>query len=199
MSGNDTRLTVGFERPTVVRDLEPDDEAATLALFDECRDWFEYATGQPSGPGDVQGLYYALPEGCDVSQKRLLVAEVDGRIGALVDVVLSYPADDECTVGGFLVAPAYRRSRLGTALAEALCEEAARRGIRRVHTTVTTGWHPRIQFLRHLGFAIDTAAVEQGGNRNTGPRERPVHRAVLDLGRRTGSQPPPGHPAGSSE
>lgn len=186
VSGDDTRLTVGFETPTVVRDLKPDDEAATLALFDECRDWFEFATGQPSGPGDVQGLYYALPEGCDVSQKRLLVAEVEGRIGALVDVVLGYPADDECTVGGFLVAPAYRRRRLGTALAEALREEAAKRGIRRVHTTVTVGWRPGVQFLRHLGFTVDTAPVEQHGNRNAGPRERPVHRAVLDLGRRAG-------------
>ena len=181
------RLTVGFESPTVVRELEPDDEAATLALFEECRDWFEFATGQPSGPGDVQGLYYALPDGCDVTQKRLLVAEVDGRISALVDVVLSYPAVDECTVGGFLVAPAHRRRRLGTALAEALCEEAATRGIRRVHTTVTTGWRPGIRFLHHLGFTIDTTPAEQRGNRNTGPRERPVHRAVLDLDhRRTG-------------
>src|SRR5690606_34179421 len=102
---------------------------------------------------------------------------------------------DECTVGGFLVAPAYRRRRLGTALAEALREEAAKRGIRRVHTTVTVGWRPGVQFLRHLGFTVDTAPVEQHGNRNAGPRERPVHRAVLALGRRAGRCPPRGRPA----
>lgn len=184
MSGTDLRLSVDFERPTVVRDLAPEDEAAVLALFDECRDWFEFATGQPAGPGDVQSLYYALPVGCDITQKRLLVAEVDGRIRALVDVVLGHPTADGCTVGGFLVAPAVRRRGLGTLLAETLCEEAAELGIRRVHTTVTVGWHLGVQFLRHLGFTVDSAPVGQRGNRNTGPRERPVHRAVLDLGRR---------------
>lgn len=174
------RLTVGFERPTVVRDLEPEDEAATLALFGECRDWFEFATGQPAGPGDVQSLYYALPAGCDFTQKRLLVAEVDGRIRALVDAVLGYPTADECTVGAFLVAPAYRRRGLGTVLAETLCEEAAAQGVRRVHTTVTVGWRPGVEFLHHLGFTIDT------GRRAT---RQPQHRSPGTAGAPGGARP----------
>ena len=34
-----------------------------LRLFADCDDWFQAATGHPSGPGDVQSLFYALPEG----------------------------------------------------------------------------------------------------------------------------------------
>jgi GNAT superfamily N-acetyltransferase len=174
-------LVVRHEVATVLRDLEPEDEPAVLALFNECRDWFEFATGQPAGSGDVQGLYYALPSGCDFTQKALLVADSGGRITALVDLILRYPAIGDCTVGAFLVAPEYRRRHLGTALARALFEEARKQGVRRVHTTVTAGWQSGARFLDALGFTIGAAAAQPGGNRNVGSREKPVHQGVLEL------------------
>lgn len=175
------KLVVRHTLTTELHDLEPSDEPAVLALFEECVDWFEFATGQPAGPGDVQSLYYAVPAGADFSQKSLLVAETEGRISALVDLVQQYPTADEWTIGAFLVAPKFRRQRLGTALAQALGEEARAQGVRRIHATVTAGWDSGIRFLESLGFSIDPAAARPGGNRNLGHRERPVHRATRDL------------------
>lgn len=168
--------------PVRLRDLRPEDEPAVLDLFGACSDWFRAAFGQPSGPGDVQSLYYALPEGCAPDQKRLLVAETaDDGVAALIDLVLGHPSGNECTVGAFLVAPACRHQGLGTALARTLREEAAHRGIVRVHTTVTDGWESGTAFLRALGFHVSEAAVAPGGNRNLGPGERGVRRATLSL------------------
>ncbi|HEX5596818.1 MAG TPA: GNAT family N-acetyltransferase [Micromonosporaceae bacterium] len=166
---------------TLVRGLEPEDEPAVLALFDDCAEWFEFATGQPSGPGDVQSLYYALPPGCDPAQKLLLVAETDRRISAVVDVVLDYPTVGECFVGAFLVAPGQRGRGFGSALVKALITEAGRHGVAAVRTTVTDRWESRLRFLESCGFQTSCTAALPGGNRNLGARERPVRVARLDL------------------
>ncbi|HLU44823.1 MAG TPA: hypothetical protein VKZ67_07400 [Natronosporangium sp.] len=39
------KLVVRHTLTTELRDLEPSDEPAVLALFEECVDWFEFATG----------------------------------------------------------------------------------------------------------------------------------------------------------
>ncbi|WP_189930051.1 hypothetical protein [Streptomyces sulfonofaciens] len=92
-------------RRAVLREAEPGDEAALTALFEDCEDWFLAATGLPSAPGDVQGLFYALPRGADQDGKRVLVAESGGTVVGVVDVVLRHPASDAAAVGLFLLAP----------------------------------------------------------------------------------------------
>ena len=69
--------------PVVVRDLEPADEQAVLAVFTASDDWFLAATGQPSAPGDVQSAYYSLPEGYEFDDKVLLVIEAGREIVGL--------------------------------------------------------------------------------------------------------------------
>jgi hypothetical protein len=86
----------------VTRPADGPDEAALQALFAACEDYFLAATGLPSGPGDVQSMFYALPEGADPDDKRLLVVEADGEVVGLVDVVLRHPAQDTASVGLFL-------------------------------------------------------------------------------------------------
>src|SRR5512147_160629 len=71
----------------LVRELGPAEEAPLLRLFEECEDWFVAATGLPSGPGDVRGLFCALPEGASPDDKVLLVLERDGVVAGVVDAV----------------------------------------------------------------------------------------------------------------
>ena len=85
-----------------LRDFTPADEPEVLALFADCDDWFQAATGHPSGPGDVQSLFYALPEGAAFEQKHLLVAQAQGMIG-FVDLVVDHPEPGHASIGFFLV------------------------------------------------------------------------------------------------
>jgi GNAT superfamily N-acetyltransferase len=163
----------------VVRDLEPKDEPGVLTLLDACEDWFTAALGQPAGPGDVQSLYYSLPEGADFEDKRIIVVMDGTRVVGLVDAVLHHPSPDACSVGVFLLHPGCRRQGLGRALAGLLMEEAAGQGIASVVTTVTEGWRPGRAFLAALGFDFDPEPRAPGGNRNPGPSERPVTVARL--------------------
>ncbi|WP_405556457.1 GNAT family N-acetyltransferase [Streptomyces sp. NBC_01171] len=135
----------------LLREPGPADEAALLRLFEECEDWFTAATGLPSAPGDVQSLYYALPEGADPGDKVLLLVERNGEVAGLVDAVRDWPEAGAVAVGLFLLAPWARGRGLGRAVAEALLE----RGASRVTATVPAGWKAGERFLERLGFALE--------------------------------------------
>lgn len=134
----------------LLREPGPADEAALLRLFEECEDWFTAATGLPSAPGDVQSLYYALPEGADPGDKVLLLVERDGEVAGLVDAVRDWPEAGAVAVGLFLLAPWARGRGLGRAVARTLLE----RGAWRVTATVPAGWKAGERFLEGLGFTL---------------------------------------------
>lgn len=163
----------------LVRELGAADEGPLLTLFEECEDWFVAATGLPSGPGDVQSLFYALPEGADPGDKVLLVLERDGVVAGVVDAVRNHPEPGAVAVGLFLLAPWARGRGLGRALAASLLARAD--GASVVTATVPPGWHSGELFLRRLGFTLDTHAPARSGDadRRPGPREGEVRRAVL--------------------
>ncbi|MFF9396414.1 GNAT family N-acetyltransferase [Streptomyces griseoluteus] len=135
----------------LLREPGPADEAALLRLFEECEDWFTAATGLPSAPGDVQSLYYALPEGADPGDKVLLLVERGGEVAGLVDAVRDWPEPGAVAVGLFLLAPWARARGLGRAVAQTLLE----RGASRVTATVPAGWKAGERFLERLGFALE--------------------------------------------
>ncbi|WP_165990296.1 GNAT family N-acetyltransferase [Streptomyces sp. YIM 98790] len=173
-----------------LRGLEPADEPAVLALYERCTDWFRRATGLPPGPGDVQSLYYALPEGADFDRKRLLVVEsgaapgAPGDIVGLIDAVLGHPGPDGCAVGVFLVDPRLRGRGVGRAVARRLLERAAAGGVRRVTASLVAGEEGGRALLTALGFRIVPGAPgggPTGANRNPGPYEGPVLRAELTI------------------
>jgi GNAT superfamily N-acetyltransferase len=176
-----------FELPSShhrVRDVLPSDESGLLHLFEASEDYFVAATGLPAGPGDVQSLFYGLPEGADVRDKQILVVEnPDGELVGLVDLVLHYPEPDACAVGLFLLRPDTRRHGLGSALTAALLERASAGGVRRITATVPTGWEPGRAFLTARSFTLADPEDVPGAraNRNTGPRESTVLRAELRL------------------
>ncbi|MFD9704337.1 GNAT family N-acetyltransferase [Lentzea sp. NPDC059081] len=134
-----------------LRDFTPADEPEVLRLFADCDDWFQAATGHPSGPGDVQSLFYALPEGAAFEQKRLLVAQAEGMIG-FVDLVLDHPAAGEASVGFFLVPKDLRRWGIGSEMVKALAERFP--SVTRVHVRLDD-FKPGNEFLRATGFVPD--------------------------------------------
>jgi GNAT superfamily N-acetyltransferase len=149
-------------RDLLLRDLEPTDEAGVLALLDSCTDWYERQVGTLPSPGDVQSLYYVLPDGAAWEDKRLLVLTYQDTVIALVDLVRGWPEATDCTIGAFLVHADYQRLGVGGALARDLLRLAALDGVRRVRTQVPTDWRPGAGFLRALGFTIDTDATADG-------------------------------------
>ncbi|MFF4499550.1 GNAT family N-acetyltransferase [Streptomyces sp. NPDC001401] len=170
---------------TTVREMRPEDEPGVAALFASCEDYFVAATGNPALPGDVQSLYYALPEGADFDQKRLLVMCRGASVVGLVDVVDRHPDAESCSVGVFLVAPEARREGIGTNVAGRLIEEVAGRGMRKVAATCPGNWEPGLGFLRSLGFEIgapqDSSAGGTVGNRTRRPEESGLCTARLRL------------------
>ncbi|SDH37066.1 Acetyltransferase (GNAT) domain-containing protein [Lentzea fradiae] len=135
----------------ILRDFTPADEPEVLRLFADCDDWFQAATGHPSGPGDVQSLYYALPEGAAFEQKRLLVAQAEGMIG-FVDLVLDHPVPGEASVGFFLVPKDLRRWGIGTEMVKALAERFP--AVTRVHVRLHD-FRPGTEFLKATGFVLN--------------------------------------------
>ena len=171
-------------RPNLtVRDFLPEDEPGVQALFAAGEDYFVAATGGPSTPGDVQSLFYALPNGAEPDAKRLLVVVCDEVVIGLVDVVLDHPEPAAAAVGMFLLHPDYRRRGVGDAVAGELIQHARESGFSLVTATTPLGWTPGRAFLEHLGFGIDEPeqALHQISNRNLGPHEPPVLRARLHV------------------
>jgi GNAT superfamily N-acetyltransferase len=170
--------------PVAVRDLEPADEPAVLAVFDACDDWFLAATGQPSAPGDVQSAYYSMPEGYDFDDKILLVIEADGRVVGFIDALCRYPHTASVGVGTFLIQPEFRRLGIGRTVAGALSAAAVEQDFVQITTHVVEGWSPGRRFLAALGATFSQPAVPSGaGNRNTGPGEatKMVVPAIISL------------------
>jgi RimJ/RimL family protein N-acetyltransferase len=134
-----------------LRDFTPADEPEVLRLFADCDDWFQAATGHPSGPGDVQSLFYALPEGAAFEQKRLLVAQAEGMIG-FVDLVLDHPAPHHASIGFFLVPKDLRRWGIGREMARALTERYP--DVTHVHVALAD-FPPGNGFLEAMGFTLN--------------------------------------------
>lgn len=168
--------------PIVVREqLEPDDEPGILELFAACDDWFEAATGGPSGPGDVQSLFYVLPDGRSFEDKRLFTVRDGDKIVGLIDAVLGHPHSRAVAVGTFLIAPSHRGRGLGTAVANTLLAEARAAGLEEVTAAAHDTWPAGQAFLRALGFTIGPV-VTRTVNSARSPGEAPARRASLSIG-----------------
>ncbi|MGW5605325.1 GNAT family N-acetyltransferase [Streptomyces sp. NPDC003753] len=185
-------ITVTTEdgRRYTVREATPDDEPGVTSLFEASTEYFEAATGLPSGPADLQSLYYSLPPGADWQDKRILVVTegADGPVVGIVDAVLRHPDPDACAVGLFLLHPSLWGAGAARPLATALLDRTAASGTARVTATVPSDWDRGRRFLTALSFRF-TGPASQGpttANRSTGPREPVVERAELVLAPKAG-------------
>ncbi|GLY53666.1 GNAT family N-acetyltransferase [Lentzea sp. NBRC 102530] len=134
-----------------LRDFTPADEPEVLRLFADCDDWFQAATGHPSGPGDVQGLFYSVPEGASFEQKHLLVAQAEGMIG-FVDLTIDHPEPRHASIGFFLVPKDLRRWGIGREMVKALTERFP--DVTRAHVRLDE-FQPGTEFLKAMGFVFD--------------------------------------------
>jgi GNAT superfamily N-acetyltransferase len=145
-------------RCLLVRSLRPDDAAGVDALLRASAEWFERLTGRPAPeaamPGDVQSLFYALPEGATFDDKHLLVIEDRHAVIGLVDYVEHHPGPADCAVGLFLVNPDDRGFGVGTAVAASLLSRLRAAGFTRVTATSAAEWRSGLRFLAALGFTV---------------------------------------------
>lgn len=161
-------LTVDVDsRSLVVRELDPADEDAVLRIFAASEDWFVAATGTPPAPGDVQSLYYVVPEGAAFEDKRILVVTDRGEIIGVIDCVLRHPGEHDCAVGLFLLNPDDRGFGVGTAVARALLARARSAGVARVTAPPSQSWPAGRRFLDRLGFTVPAADATSGGDGRT--------------------------------
>ncbi|MCF1508947.1 GNAT family N-acetyltransferase [Streptomyces glomeratus] len=175
-------ITTDDGRRYTLREAVPDDEPGVLALFEAGGAYLEAATGLPSGPGDLQSLYYSLPPGADWQDKLILVVTEDGGpVVGIIDAVRHHPAPGAWSVGLFLLHPSLWGTGTGRAVATVLLDRAAASGTTLVTTTVPVGWSRGRRFLASLRFRF-TGRAPRGpatANRSTGPREPAVERAEL--------------------
>ena len=146
--------------------MEPVDERGLQSVFGAAEDYFVALTGSQALPGDVQSLFFVAPEGVSPADKLLLVVEHHGAVVGVVDAVPGHPEPDDWAIGLFLIAPAHRRTGVGSAVARALIDHARERGISRVTAATPSGWAPGAAFLAHLGFALGELADSVAGNAN---------------------------------
>jgi hypothetical protein len=162
--GKGAGMFIGF------RPLEPKDERAVLDIFRVHAEYFDAATGAPSGPGDVQSLFYALPEGAAGAQKRLLAITSDGKLAGVIDAILHYPQTGTASVGVFMIDPRSALHSFGMPVAALASERAQAEGITTVHVGCPIGWKPGEALLTSLGFVpVDDAATTM--NRSVPPAE----------------------------
>lgn len=166
----------------VLRDLRTSRRKRPPQPFDIAADWFESATGNPSGPADVQSLYYALPDGADPATKELLVVELDGAVIGIVDVVAGHPAPANAACGLFLVDPAIRGQGVGTTVDSQLIRTARSRGIELITVTVPRSQERGRCLLNRLGFDVEPLCPRVvADNRTAWPGEQALPRAELRL------------------
>ncbi len=146
-----------------MRGFEPSDGDAVLSGILAAEDFALALTGYFPEPGDLQSLFYALPEGAAPEQKRVLTVTADGEPVGVVDAVLDWPQIGVVTSSLLLVHP--RRQRVG--IGSAALGRARETGYRAVRASCPRGWAPGERLLTRAGFERSPA--------DTVPMNRVVH------------------------
>lgn len=133
------------------RVLTETDIPAALAL---CRGnplFYEHCPPPPSAEG-LRSDMTALPPGKTLADKRFLGLWRDGRLTALLDLILGYPAEDTAWIGFFMTARETQGRGEGSALAESVLRRLAELGYVRVELAYVKGNPQSAVFWRKNGF-----------------------------------------------
>jgi len=172
-----TGTSGGGDAPGVVglREFGPGDADAVLAILLASEEYMLAAAGYFPEGGDLQSLFYALPEGASLDAKRLYVITADGETVGLCDAVVGWPAPDAVAVGLFLVAPGRLRCGIGARAAQIGLAMAREGGFGGIRASCPRDWEPGQAFLAGLGFTRTPLATPTKTN-----FALPAHRAVVD-------------------
>jgi len=159
-------------RPAVaLRAFAPADAEAALRVLLADEDFAVASTGYLPAAGDLQSLFYALPEGASPDVKQILVAVADDEIVGVVDALLGWPASETVTVGLFLIHPRCRRTGIGSRVLGMGVDRMRAGGFRQVRAGCPRGWEPGERFLAGHGFAPAAAREPVAMNRVIHPHE----------------------------
>lgn len=152
----------------MLREFEPDDADAVLDVLLSAEDYAVAATGYLPEPGDLQSMFYVLPEGAAPEAKQILVVVEGNAVVGVVDALVGWPSPGVVSVGQFLIHPSHQRRGVGSRALAACLALAGRNGITKVRTGHAHGWEAGERFLAAHGFTrhTETEAV---------PHNRVVH------------------------
>lgn len=139
----------------MIRALDPvADYALVLALLHEAADYIRLERDADPGPEVADEFFHDAPPGCDpaASCRRGLFA--DGRLLAVAEMALGYPAATEAYLGFLLVTPAARGTGAGQRLLRHMETEARAAGCSAIFLAVLEA-NPRGRaFWEREGFRL---------------------------------------------
>lgn len=125
------------------------------AFYEECRDYFELATGAPPGPDEAAALLHALPRGKGADDKFVIgLFDAPGHLVGVLDVIRDYPGPRAWYVGQLLFGPSSRGRGLGERVYRRLQDWVRAEGGAALHLIVTESNPRALQFWRRMGFEV---------------------------------------------
>ena len=130
--------------------------------------------GLPKPTGVARDFLESLPTGCTADQKHSLLASIDGKPVALIDLIAFYPTRRYAFIGLFAVDDSRQLSGIGTQIFHAI-EGYCRSSLMVEALRLAVATHnPARRFWKRMGF------VETGIERNYHGEARSGTLAVMD-------------------
>uniref|UniRef100_S0DFK4 Putative N-acetyltransferase n=1 Tax=termite gut metagenome TaxID=433724 RepID=S0DFK4_9ZZZZ len=160
-----TRLTV------TLREFEPDDAPTVTEAMLLSENYAVAMTGYFPEGGDLQSLFYVLPETADPNVKHLYTILADDTVAGLADTLIGWPDTTTVTIGLFLVHPRFQRMGVASQALEAGTVIARKMGLQTLRAACPRNWLPGEQFLAGHGFVQQVSSSTAPMNRITHPHE----------------------------
>ncbi len=126
-----------------------------VAFYEECRAYFELATGEPPGPDEAGQLLRALPRGKTHDDKFVIgFYDAPGHMVGVLDLIRNYPGDGDWYVGLLLFGPSSRGRRLGERVVRRLEEWVRAEGGKALHLIVQQQNPGALRFWERMGFQV---------------------------------------------
>ena len=160
------------DRIVSIREFESGDTQPILDALMATEEYWLAMTGYFPEEGDLQSLFYLLPDGADMDIKHLYVIELDGIVIGLIDALMGWPMSTVITLGTFLIHPRFQRQGIAARTLEIGSRRARDMGYDTIGAACPHGWSPGESFLSASGFTRQPPHQSTQMNRITHPHER---------------------------
>ena len=132
-------------------------------LYRSNREYFEYFSLEPAKERLYRDMTM-LPDGCSAAQKHFLTFRRGGRPIALLDLIESYPDDDTCYIGLFMVRAELSGRGIGTDIIGELCDSLKKAGFKALRLAYGKRYEKAAGFWTKNGFVpVREAELEEYG------------------------------------